>query len=160
MTPDTQPGFQPFGFAGGLYDPDTKLLHYGEREYDPKVGRFTSMDPVLFSRGGTNHYANLNDPINSVDPTGRFEWSWEGVKSAAEGFIRKKFGKVKIGPVEFATDKAEATVGVSQSIEADGTEIASFEAEASVSIDQADRSVPDQFSWRARRSGRTCASAE
>ena len=26
---DTSPGFQPFGFAGGLYDPDSKLVHFG-----------------------------------------------------------------------------------------------------------------------------------
>jgi hypothetical protein len=25
---DTNPGFQPFGFAGGLYDSKTKLTHY------------------------------------------------------------------------------------------------------------------------------------
>ena len=28
---DTDPGFQPFGFAGGLYDPETKLVRLGAR---------------------------------------------------------------------------------------------------------------------------------
>jgi YD repeat-containing protein len=28
---DTNPGFQPFGFAGGLYDPDTKLVRFRRR---------------------------------------------------------------------------------------------------------------------------------
>ena len=28
-------GFQPFGFASGLYDSDTRLTHFGAREYDP-----------------------------------------------------------------------------------------------------------------------------
>jgi RHS repeat-associated protein len=46
--------FQPFGFAGGLYDPDTKLVHFGAREYDPAVGRWTSRDPVLFRGGEPN----------------------------------------------------------------------------------------------------------
>jgi uncharacterized protein RhaS with RHS repeats len=31
---DTNPGFQPFGFAGGLYDQDTKLTRFGARDYD------------------------------------------------------------------------------------------------------------------------------
>ena len=31
---DTNPGFQPFGFAGGLYDQDTKLVRFGARDYD------------------------------------------------------------------------------------------------------------------------------
>jgi YD repeat-containing protein len=38
---DTSPGFQPFGFAGGLYDPDTGLVRFGTRDYDPAVGRFS-----------------------------------------------------------------------------------------------------------------------
>ena len=32
ITQDTNPGFQPFGFAGGLYDPDTKLTRFGARD--------------------------------------------------------------------------------------------------------------------------------
>ncbi len=30
---DTNPGFQPFGFAGGLYDRDTKLVRFGARDH-------------------------------------------------------------------------------------------------------------------------------
>ena len=30
----TNVGFQPFGFAGGLYDQDTKLTRFGARDYD------------------------------------------------------------------------------------------------------------------------------
>src|SRR5262249_39726309 len=36
---DTNPGFQPFGFAGGIYDPDTGLVRLGARDYHPSVGR-------------------------------------------------------------------------------------------------------------------------
>ena len=53
---DTNPGFQPFGFAGGLYDADTGLTRFGARDYDPVVGRWTSKDPARFS-GGWNLYA-------------------------------------------------------------------------------------------------------
>ena len=45
---DTKPGFQPFGFAGGLYDPDTKLVRFGARDYDPLTGRSTGKDPIGF----------------------------------------------------------------------------------------------------------------
>ena len=31
----------PFGFAGGLYDPDTGLVRFGARDYDASVGRWT-----------------------------------------------------------------------------------------------------------------------
>lgn len=70
---DTNPGFTPFGFAGGLYDRDTGLVKFGARDYDPETGRWTSKDPLLFAGGDTNLYGYvLNDPINGVDPTGLF----------------------------------------------------------------------------------------
>lgn len=68
---DSNPGFQPFGFAGGLVDPDTKLVHFGAREYEPQVGRWISKDPIGFNGGDTNLYGYvLNDPINLADPSG------------------------------------------------------------------------------------------
>ncbi len=72
---DTQPGFQPFGFAGGLWDADTGLVRFGARDYDPALGRFTAKDPIGFANGLTSLYAYVgNDPVNWVDPTGL---SWE-----------------------------------------------------------------------------------
>ncbi|KKO43999.1 hypothetical protein VT06_17335, partial [Arsukibacterium sp. MJ3] len=39
---DSNPEFAiPFGFAGGLYDADTKLVRFGYRDYDPQTGRWT-----------------------------------------------------------------------------------------------------------------------
>jgi RHS repeat-associated protein len=68
---DTQPGFQPFGFDGGLADPDTGLVRLGARDYDPSIGRFTASDPINFSGGQANLYVYRNDdPINGRDPSG------------------------------------------------------------------------------------------
>lgn len=68
---DTEPGFQPFGYAGGLTDPDTGLVRFGARDYDPALGRWTSKDPIGFGGGDTNLYAYVaGDPVNSIDPTG------------------------------------------------------------------------------------------
>ncbi len=68
---DTNPGFQPFGFAGGLYDRDTGLVRFGYRDYDPEVGRWTSKDPISFAGGDANLYAYVGgDPVNWVDPSG------------------------------------------------------------------------------------------
>lgn len=71
VTLDTNPGFRPFGFAGGLYDRDTGLVRFGLRDYDAAVGRWTSKDPIGFGAGDTNLYAYVHsDPVNFVDPTG------------------------------------------------------------------------------------------
>ncbi len=68
---DTNPGFQPFGFAGGLYDSDTKLVRFGAREYNSETGRWLSRDPILFAGGDTNLMAYVaNDPVNFIDPSG------------------------------------------------------------------------------------------
>ncbi|HEV8433394.1 MAG TPA: IPT/TIG domain-containing protein [Thermoanaerobaculia bacterium] len=71
VTADSRPGFIPFGFAGGLYDGDTKLVRFGARDYDPAVGRWTSKDPTGFDGLDSNLFAYAgSDPINFIDPTG------------------------------------------------------------------------------------------
>jgi RHS repeat-associated protein len=78
--PDTSQGlgFQPFGFAGGLYDPDTGLVRFGLRDYDPEIGRWTAKDPAGFAADAAplgqrmNLYAYAgNDPVNRIDLFGR-----------------------------------------------------------------------------------------
>ena len=68
---DTNPGFQPFGFAGGIYDQHTGLVRFGARDYDPETGRWTAKDPIGFGGGDTNLYGYvLNNPISFVDVWG------------------------------------------------------------------------------------------
>ena len=62
----------PFGFAGGLCDPDTGLVRFGYRDYDPDTGRWTAKDPILFAGGDANLFGYVrNDPINLLDPIGQ-----------------------------------------------------------------------------------------
>ncbi|MFF0066624.1 RHS repeat-associated core domain-containing protein [Streptomyces sp. NPDC005279] len=82
VTEDTRPGFQPFGFAGGLYDPALGLLRFGLRDYSPRTGRWLTKDPVGPLEGGLNVYAYVhNDPINLSDPSGL--WAAGPVVSAS-----------------------------------------------------------------------------
>jgi RHS repeat-associated protein len=68
---DTNPGFQPFGFAGGIYDLHTGLVRFGARDYDAVTGRWTAKDPIGFGGGDSNLYAYvLGDPVNFVDVDG------------------------------------------------------------------------------------------
>ncbi|CAG0951179.1 partial Putative deoxyribonuclease RhsC, partial [Anaerolineae bacterium] len=78
VTNDTNPGFQPFGFAGGMYDRDTKLVRFGVRDYDAEVGRWTLKDPILFAGRDVNLYRYvLNDPVNWRDPLGFLKYNTE-----------------------------------------------------------------------------------
>src|SRR5690606_24385283 len=57
----------PQGFAGGLFDPDTGLVRFGARDYDPRTGRWTAKDPILFEGGQGNLYAYVgNDPSDQI----------------------------------------------------------------------------------------------
>ena len=68
---DTNEGFQPFGFAGGLYESATGLTRFGARDYDAFTGRWTVKDPIGFEGGDTNLYGYVvADPVNWVDPEG------------------------------------------------------------------------------------------
>ena len=97
VTLDTNPGFQSFGFAGGIYDQDTKLVKFGARDYDGSTGRWLSKDPILFNAGDTNLYGYvLQDPVNLIDPTGKVAVAGAGAGS----FI------ICAGTILFVADKA------------------------------------------------------
>jgi RHS repeat-associated protein len=92
---DTQPGFQPFGYAGGIYDRDTGLVRFGARDYDPISGRWTAKDPIRFAGGDSNLYAYVgSDPINRIDPAGL-----EGY-SAASGLAFRIEAPFLVGPID------------------------------------------------------------
>ena len=52
---DTNEGFQPLGFAGGIWDRDVGVVRFGARDYAPTTGRWTSKDQSRFG-GGLNFY--------------------------------------------------------------------------------------------------------
>lgn len=60
----------PFAFTGREFDPETSLLFYRSRYYDPTIGRFIQSDPIGFA-GGINLYSYVKDnPVNLTDPSG------------------------------------------------------------------------------------------
>jgi len=94
VTQDTSPGFQPFGFAGGIYDRDTNLVRFGARDYDPETARWTAKDPIDFEGGDTNLYGYVfSDPVNWIDPSGEI----------AQAFVGAVIGAIAGGISEVAT---------------------------------------------------------
>jgi RHS repeat-associated protein len=70
VTLNTNPGFQPFGFAGGLYDAETGLVRFGARDYDATIGRWTAKDPIGFAAEFNLYSYVFNDPVNWTDVAG------------------------------------------------------------------------------------------
>lgn len=72
---DSNPGFQPFGFAGGPFDRDTGLVRFGVRDYDAQTGRWTAKDRIGFAGRDANLYNYaFTDPVNFIDPNGADLW--------------------------------------------------------------------------------------
>jgi len=81
--------FQPFGFAGGIYDQHTKLTRFGARDYDAETGRWAAKDPIGFSGGDANLFGYaLSDPINLIDPSGK-----EPAHESLAAYRRHQFGQ-------------------------------------------------------------------
>ncbi|WP_052422950.1 RHS repeat domain-containing protein [Nonomuraea candida] len=70
------------GFVGGTNDATTGLVHLGAREYDPKFGRFISVDPIIEEEDPQqlNAYAYAsNSPVSASDPDGQWVWFVVGI---------------------------------------------------------------------------------
>jgi RHS repeat-associated protein len=121
---DTNPGFQPFGFGGGLWDNHTLLIRFGVRDYDSRTGTWTARDPLHFRGGQLNQFVYAaNDPINSFDPFGLEtatcstkgppDWSWnEFWKNVAGGaFVGGLGGLITAGPEGFLAGALAGAIG-------------------------------------------------
>jgi RHS repeat-associated protein len=81
----------PLRFAGG-YEGVGNLLHFGQRYYDPNLGRWTQMDPLNQASDlrEANRYVYVGaDPINATDPSGLLSLSLEvdvGIPGTQIGF--------------------------------------------------------------------------
>ena len=116
LTQDTNPGFQPFGFAGGLYDQQTGLTRFGARDYDAQVGRWTTKDVIRFKGNDANLYSyTRGDPIDFVDPTGQFGTPIHGIITFA-AMISSGYDPITAAFVAGTNMGADFTPG-SQSIE-------------------------------------------
>jgi RHS repeat-associated protein len=59
-----------YGYTGRELDPDTGLMFYRARWYDPTLGRFITVDPIGLA-DGINYYAYVrNNPLLFWDPSG------------------------------------------------------------------------------------------
>ena len=66
----TASAFTRYDCTGRERDPDTGLMYYRARWYDPQVGRFISEDPTGFE-GGINWYSYVgSDSVDYNDPSG------------------------------------------------------------------------------------------
>ncbi|WP_430612912.1 phospholipase D-like domain-containing protein [Flavobacterium sp. JP2137] len=98
---DSNPGYTPFGFAGGLYEDRGGFVRFGNRNYLAEIAKWTTENPLGFWSGRFNDYMYCsNDPVNLVPANGVDElrvnapadlelFSMHRVLSAAIGAVGK-----------------------------------------------------------------------
>ena len=100
------------GFVGGGNDPTTGLVHLGAREYDPKNGRFMSVDPIIDEEDPQqlNAYAYANNsPVTMSDPDGQLFWIAVGIAARiAARIIARKLAQAAARRAALAAARAAA----------------------------------------------------
>ena len=58
-----------YGFQGMAFDATSQIAFHRNRTYSPALGRWDSLDPIMYSAGDVNLYRFIeNTPVNAVDP--------------------------------------------------------------------------------------------
>lgn|GEM_PF-1414165 len=87
--PDVSPPYLDYKYTGQEQDRETGLYNYGARLYDPDLGRFLTPDSIVpdpEDPQSLNRFSYVrNNPINSVDPTGHFDYDFENGFSTGYG---------------------------------------------------------------------------
>ncbi|WP_395847176.1 RHS repeat-associated core domain-containing protein [Cystobacter fuscus] len=165
---DSNPGFQPFAFAGGLYDAHSGLVRFGARDYDAETGVWTSRDPLLFAGGQLNLYQYAaGNPVNLLDPTGLasvgyssyagmgfgFEFAWwpgEGYSVCYQmgvggggGFSVNPYGTLAASGVSLNTEISGSALGFKAKIGSKRPFCGDWEDKGSLGFKQGSMSFPD-----------------
>ncbi|MET9777481.1 polymorphic toxin-type HINT domain-containing protein [Streptomyces sp. NPDC006367] len=91
------------GFLGKTRDTTTGLTHIGAREYDPTLGQFISVDPVLIPSDpqSLNGYSYAgNNPATNSDPTGLCRADVCGVGTPKGNVVGGSSGIITDGPID------------------------------------------------------------
>jgi RHS repeat-associated protein len=86
----------PFNFQGLPRDPETGFVYMRNRYYDPELGRFITVDPLVYVDGPNAYGFAVNDPVNGSDPLGlldlpfcaRYQLFCAGVASGLRDFVK------------------------------------------------------------------------
>jgi RHS repeat-associated protein len=62
----------PYAYAGKRFDPATGLIYFGQRDYDPNLGRWITQDPAGWADSSNLYQYVFNNPFAYRDPDGQF----------------------------------------------------------------------------------------
>jgi len=144
------PGFSGFSSIPDRYafsqrerDPESALMHYRARSYDPRTGRFQQKDPLPDERVRTAYvYAN-NAPTQSLDPLGTFTIGSavtpEGHELLTRGGLAGLFKHKAIEEIVEGNREADWPPGVSL------FSLAAYQSRADMQADHFVRGRDDEF---------------
>jgi RHS repeat-associated protein len=84
-------------FHGRPLDPETGLLYFRHRYYDPQLGRFITPDPMGFVDGPSMYQFARNNPLDFADPTGESATLIGGLVGGVGGLAYAGYRSLRFG---------------------------------------------------------------
>ena len=88
-----------FLYTGRKLDPETGLMYYRARYYDPSLGRFVQRDPIGYAAGWNLYQYVRGGPVNLVDPTGLEDAVYTDLKGNEYGDWKYRDEQASVGEV-------------------------------------------------------------
>ena len=107
-----------YGFAQREHDMESGLVYMRHRMYDPRIGRFTQMDPVLGNRPHEHYRYAANNPVMMSDPNGLWPLPIELIRRMArQRDLERKHRDALVLELDFINKRAaEANSGFWNSV--------------------------------------------
>ena len=93
----------PYTFTSRRYDPESGLMYYRFRYYQPEIGRFLRVDSLGYFDGPNLYTYVLNNPLNVIDPFGLTQ---KDIDLALE-LIRENYSEYDVPDTVYVRDLKE-----------------------------------------------------
>lgn len=108
----------PWRFSSKRLDPESKLIFFGKRYYDPSTSQWITLDPLRTIEGSSPYCYASNNPLSRIDPYGLFSLNFLWTKFYSKfSTIKQKLSQLLDPFSTFVNDNLSLEANFKNSIE-------------------------------------------